>query len=87
MMGMSLLQLQHDDLRGRAGDGRSMLVHGLARFCFACALMHRAIVKAKPRRLQNEVALEDNGRDELSRMNDATRYRQRPLILGDKWDF
>ena len=86
-MGMSLLQLQHDDLRGRAGDGRSMLVHGLALFCFACGLMHRAIVAAKLRRLQNEVGFEDNGRDELSRLHDARRYPQRPLILGDKWDF
>ena len=64
-----------------------MLVHGLALFCFACGLMHRAIVAAKVRRLKNEVAFQDNGGDALSRMHDATRYPQRPLILGDKWDF
>jgi hypothetical protein len=87
MMSMTLLQPRHDELRGPAGEGRSMLARALGLLCWACRLMHRAIVEAKVRRLQNEFALENKGPDEPSRMHNATRYPQRPLILGDKWDF
>jgi hypothetical protein len=87
MMSMTLLQLHHDDLSGLAGDGRSMLARALALFCCACRLIDRAIVEAKVPRLQNEIVVENNSSDEPSRMHDATRYPQHPLILGDKWDF
>jgi hypothetical protein len=49
--------------------------------------MHRAIVAAKLRRLQNEPAFRAEGYDGPSRSEDAARYPQQPLILGDKWDF
>lgn len=84
---MPLLQSRHDDRRGLAGDSRSMLARALWLLCRACLLMHRAIVEAKLRRLQNEIAFENKGPDAPSRMHDAKRYPQRPLILGDKWDF
>jgi hypothetical protein len=88
MMGMTLLQLHKNDPSGLAGDGRSsMPARVFARISAACRLMHRAIVDAKIRRLQNELTFEDSYRKQPSCADDAARYPQRPLILGDKWDF
>jgi hypothetical protein len=86
--GMTLLQLHQDDPGGLAGEGRcSMPARVFARISAACRLMHRAIVDAKIRRLQNELTFEDSYRKQPSCADDAARYPQRPLILGDKWDF
>jgi hypothetical protein len=86
--GMTLLQLHQDDPGGLAGEGRcSMPARVFARISAACRLMHRAIVDAKIRRLQNELTFEDGYRKQPSCADDAARYPQRPLILGDKWDF
>jgi hypothetical protein len=47
--------------------------------------MHRAIIAAKLRRLRNELMLHGRGHT-LSEL-DAAKIPQRPLLLGDKWDF
>ena len=53
--------------------------------------MHRAIVDAKLRRLENEPTFDFGYADDLPEepFVDATgaKYPQRPLVLGDKWDF
>jgi hypothetical protein len=44
--------------------------------------MHRAIVAAKLRRLRRELMLHRRTSEV-----DASQIPQRPLMLGDKWDF
>jgi hypothetical protein len=90
-MGMTLVQIHHDDLSGLAGGGRSLFARALARFGAACRLMHRGIVAAKMRRLHSEPAFHTAYAGEESSEppagGDAAKYPQRPLILSDKWDF
>jgi hypothetical protein len=45
--------------------------------------MHRAIIAAKLHRLRNELMLHRGTAGE----RDASKFPQRPMILGDKWDF
>jgi hypothetical protein len=84
MMSMTLLQLHHEDVRELAGDLRGSFARALRWSRALCRLMHRAIIAAKLRRLQSEpIWLEGYGDEE----QDVAKYPQRPLILGDKWDF
>jgi hypothetical protein len=55
----------------------------------AAGLAHRAIVTAKLRRLRVELICHVGMRADGSAtpVADAARWPQRPLILGDKWDF
>ena len=63
----------------------------------AFAIIHRGIVTAKTRRLQRELLFHGSARDDGSverRLRDvsgsdrdAAEFAQRPLLLGDKWDF
>jgi hypothetical protein len=60
-------------------------------------IIHRGIVTAKTRRLQRELLFHGGARDDGSverRLRDvsgpdheAAKFAQRPLLLGDKWDF
>jgi hypothetical protein len=79
---MTLLQLHHNDLHGGL-----VIARAFRRLRTALRLMHRAIVAAKTRRLQNELMFHARDHGESSLGEDATRYPQRPMILGDKWDF
>jgi len=59
--------------------------------------IHQAIITAKMRRLQRELTLHAGSRDARSFRphahenhdldKDGVKFPQRPLILGDKWDF
>ena len=49
--------------------------------------MHRGITAAKTRRLQNELMCHAGDDDEQSADQTIAKFPQRPLILGDKWDF
>jgi hypothetical protein len=83
---MSLLHLHHDLLRGAAGERRLDLARAFRRLRAAFRVMHRAIVTAKLRRIERETMFHaDDGGNLPAR--DAANYPQRPLILGDKWDF
>jgi hypothetical protein len=82
---MTLLQLRHDNTASIAGEGRPKLVRMVKRVLAALRLMHRAIIIAKTRRLERELVRHAD--DRAIEPVDATRYPQRPLILGDKWDF
>jgi hypothetical protein len=85
MVGMTLLR--DDGLRVFARKGPSGFARAVQRLRDALSTMHRAIVTAKMQRLRNEPAFRIDGYDEPSRGEDAARYPQQPLILGDKWDF
>lgn len=84
---MTLLQLRDDGLGAFAGEGRSTFTRAVQRLRVALRTMHRAIVAAKLQRLRNEPAFRIDGYDAPRRGEDAARYPQQPLILGDKWDF
>jgi hypothetical protein len=84
---MSLLHLHHDGLHTLAGKSCVMVTRALRRLRAAFRMMHRAIVTAKLRRLESELMFHAGCGEEESPEQDAAKYPQRPLILGDKWDF
>ena len=63
----------------------------------AFGIIHRGIVTAKTRRLQRELlfhggahdgaSLEPQLQDRRGQDRNAAEFAQRPLLLGDKWDF
>ena len=63
---------------------KSLRVHGRAvmnHLSAALGIIHRAIIAAKMRRVQRELMFHARAN------HDAGDVPQRPLILGDKWDF
>jgi hypothetical protein len=70
---------------------RRLARHAVSRVGAALGLLHRAIVTAKTRRLARELAFRPGSQDDgfwgPDLDKDATKLPQRPLILGDKWDF
>jgi hypothetical protein len=57
---------------------RVLARHGWSRVSAALSMLHKAIVVAKTRRVQRELTF--HGKE-------LRNIPQRPLILGDKWDF
>ena len=55
----------------------------------ALRTIHHAIVEAKLRRLRNELMLHRHTSDDLGadQRIDISRIPQRPVVLGDKWDY
>jgi hypothetical protein len=61
----------------------------------ALDILHRAIVTAKTRRLRREMMLYADTPDEMLSPDasgsgpdrDLRKFPQRPLILGEKWDY
>jgi hypothetical protein len=84
---MTLLHQHHNDLRSFAAKGRSSVVRACRRLGAALRLIHRAIVKAKLRRLRQELMLQRGLDAYYAPEQDASKCPRRPLILGDKWDF
>jgi hypothetical protein len=84
---MTLYHLHSDDLRGSGGESRSAAARLLGGARAAISVIHRAIVAAKMRHLQSEPMFYAAKDSEQSPREDMLRYPQRPLILGDKWDF
>jgi hypothetical protein len=85
---MTLFHL-HDDLVAPEGAGRfapSRLYHWLSG---AFRTMHEAIVTAKTRRSERELTFHADLDDafESRDQRDVGKFPQRPMILGDKWDF
>jgi hypothetical protein len=86
----------HDDLAAPAGDSRLTLARASAWLAAALKTIHEAIVAAKTRRLQRELMFHTNfGSDSLDEIvgerpltaEETAKLPQRPMILGDKWDF
>jgi hypothetical protein len=84
---MTLLHLHHDDAGSRAREERLPLRHALSWIGRAFAALHQAIVTAKLRRLQHELMFRQDYSDMFPPEQDAAKFPQRPLVLGDKWDF
>jgi hypothetical protein len=84
---MTLLYLRHDDISGFARDNGASISRLFRRIGIAFRLLHRSIVRAKLRRLHGELLFRRDYSEMLPLEEDATRFPQRPLILGDKWDF
>ena len=71
---------------------RRLVRHAVSRVGAALKMLHQAVVTAKTRRLARELMFRPEAYDEWSREpekepKDATKLPQRPMILGDKWDF
>ena len=90
------LMYSHDDRPyGRAGVNLPSITRMTRRLRSVLKLIHRQIAAAKINRLRNELMLhadthadwaKPHGRAERSG-TEAASYPQRPLFLGDKWDF
>jgi len=92
---MTLFHL-HDDFAAPAGEGRLALDRALAWFAAAFRTIHESIVAAKTRRLQRELMFHDDlGSESLDEIvgdrplgaEEFAKLPQRPMVLGDKWDF
>jgi len=71
--------------RGFRGGSRFSAARATRKIIAALQTMHRAIIAAKLHRLRNELIL--HGRAHTLPELDAAKIPQRPLLLGDKWDF
>jgi hypothetical protein len=84
---MALLHLHHHDVGGFARKTAVSLPRVARRIGAAFKMLHRAIVRARLRRLQSELLFRREYSKMLPAEKDVTKFPQRPLILGDKWDF
>jgi hypothetical protein len=72
---------------------RALTCGTISRTGAALRIIHQGIVTAKARRLQRELMFHTASRHDRSLQRnsepnqDAAKFPQRPLILGDKWDF
>ena len=91
---MTLFHL-HDDFTATAGESRFTFARAAAWLTATLKTIHEAIVAAKTRRLQRELMFHADLRDEAIDEpfegpigeQEIRRLPQRPMILGDKWDF
>ena len=84
---MALLHLNHDEVRSGAREERASLPWVLKSIGAGFSWLHRAIVSAKLRRMQRELMFRHDYNDMFPPEQDIKKFPQRPLILGDKWDF
>ena len=86
---MALLHLHHDDITGFARERHSPISRAFRRIGAALAALHRAIVDAKLRHAESDLLFRHDYSEMLSSKPelDARKFPQRPLVLGDKWDF
>ncbi|MBV9462202.1 MAG: hypothetical protein JO141_32450 [Bradyrhizobium sp.] len=84
---MTLLYLRHDDISVSSRDNGASMARLFWRVAVAFRLLHRGIVRAKLRRLHSELLFRRDYNEMLPLEENATKFPQRPLILGDKWDF
>jgi hypothetical protein len=84
---MTLFHLHHDDVDSFAREERLSFRQVLKWIGSAFRALHAAIVSAKLRRLHSELMFRHDYSELLPPEQDATKFPQRPLVLGDKWDF
>jgi len=86
---MALFRPHHDDARGFARKNPPSLSRLFRRIGAAFKLLHRGIVSAKLRQARAEMLFRPDYDEMFEREHehDAGKFPQRPLILGDKWDF
>lgn len=80
---MTLFHL-HDNFAATAGESRVTLAGAAGWIAAALRTIHESIVAAKTRRLQRELMFHSDSGDGPQ---DVGKIPQRPMILGDKWDF
>jgi hypothetical protein len=83
---MTLFHL-HDDFAAPAGERRFTMSRAWSWLAGALKTMHAAIVAAKTRRLERELMFHADLGDEPFDEQHIRKIPQRPMILGDKWDF
>ncbi|WP_426436430.1 hypothetical protein [Bradyrhizobium genosp. P] len=91
---MTLLYAHDLRLRGPVRATRFTFARAIRRIGVAFKAIHRAIAAAKIHRLRNELLLH-RGHEDWAQMNldvgsrgaDAAKYPQRPVVLGEKWDY
>jgi hypothetical protein len=85
---MTIFYSHQDRLSDQTGM-KLLIRRALSRMRAVLGIVHGAIVTARTRRLQRELRFYDAPRDDWSsdRDKDPAKVAQRPLILGDKWDF
>ena len=95
MKSMTVFHL-HDDFAATTGESRLSFARASTWLAAALKTIHEAIVSAKTRRLQRELIFHgDLGSDSLDEIvgerplgpEEFARLPQRPMVLGDKWDF
>ena len=69
----------------------------IRRTAAALKIMHRAVIAARMRRIERELMFQNGSYDRWfcepeaqqgdASGKDAVKFPQRPLLLGDKWDF
>jgi hypothetical protein len=86
---MALLHLHHDDVSGLARNRHFSISRAFKRISAAFAALHRAIVDAKLHHAESDLLFRHDYSEVLSSGSepDVREFPQRPLILGDKWDF
>ena len=84
---MTLLHLDHHDVRRVAREERIPLRQVVEWIGSAFRMLHQAIIRAKLRRLHSEVLFRPDDSEMFLSEHDVSKIPQRPLILGDKWDF
>ena len=85
---MTLLHTHRGELFGSRGlrrGSRFSAARATRKISAAFRTLHRAIVAAKLHRLRNELMLHRSTKACVA--FDADKFPQRPLTLGDKWDF
>jgi hypothetical protein len=82
-----LVRLHHDHIRCFLREERISLTGALKRLGAGFRWLHRAIVSAKLRRLQSRMMFRHDYDEMFPLERDLSKHAQRPLILGDKWDF
>jgi hypothetical protein len=92
---MTLFHL-HDDFAAPASERRFTLARAFTWLAAALRTIHTSIVAAKTRRLERELMFHGDFGDEMLDKavadqplvaEDVAKLPQRPMILGDKWDF
>jgi hypothetical protein len=83
---MTLFRLHHDDINGVRGPVRAKrisLSKAFMRIGTVIGTLHRAIASARLRSLM----FHRDYSEMFPLDQDATKFPQRPMVLGDKWDF
>jgi hypothetical protein len=82
---MTMSHVHRNDVVAERKGSRFAIARIRRRIAAAFRAMHRAIAAAKLHRLRNELMLHRSTAEYVE--FDAAKYPQRPMILGEKWDF
>jgi len=83
---MTLLHL-HRQEPGLGRVARASMARLFAWIGAAVAALHRAVVRAKLRGACSELLFRHDYDELMESERELKRFPQRPMILGDKWDF